>query len=82
MVQDNPVTPVIYTVPKIHEDLLRPPGRPIVPVNGSLTEPHSSMWTLALPSHLKNTSDFLKKLKDLFHVLWTCPACTQFTSHK
>ena len=41
MVQDNLVTPVIYTIPKIHEDLLHPPGRQIVPVNGSLTEPLS-----------------------------------------
>ena len=65
----NPRRPVIYTLPKIHKNLLHPPGRPIVSGNGSLTEPisqfvdsHIKDLVYALPSYLRDTMDFLHKL--------------------
>lgn len=86
MVQDNPIRPVIYTLPKIHKDLLHPPGRPIVSGIGSLTEPlsqyvdsHIKDLVYELPSHLKDTTDFLNKLKDC-HMDSTDFLCTMDVS--
>lgn len=69
MTPANPRRPVMYTLPKIHKNLLHPPGRPIVSGNGSLTEPisqfvdfHIKDLVYALPSYLRDTMDFLNKL--------------------
>ncbi|KAL2087323.1 hypothetical protein ACEWY4_018382 [Coilia grayii] len=69
--QMNPIRPVLYTLPKIHKNLLNPPGRPIVSGIGSLTEPlsqfvdaHIKDLVYTLPSYLRDTMDFLKKLSD------------------
>ncbi len=35
---DYPITAVIYILPKIHKDLINPPGRPIISRIVSLTE--------------------------------------------
>lgn len=73
LLQANPIRPVMYTLPKIHKNLLNPPGRPIVSGIGSLTEPlsqfvdsHIKDLVYGLPSYLKDTMDFLKKLSDCY----------------
>lgn len=63
---DNPVIPTFYTLPKIHKNLQKPPGRPIVAGIGSLT---ASMSTFvdhfirplaeAAPSFIKDTGHLL-----------------------
>lgn len=49
------ITPVIYMLPKIHEDNERPPGRPIIAGIGSLTE----MISTFIDSLLKTDSPFI-----------------------
>ncbi|CAJ0947396.1 unnamed protein product, partial [Ranitomeya imitator] len=55
----HPVIPVFYTLPKVHKDLARPPGRPIVASTNSLLSPLaitmdkilSPLVPLRVPSH-------------------------------
>ncbi|CAJ0936373.1 unnamed protein product [Ranitomeya imitator] len=68
----HPVIPVFYTLPKVHKDLARPPGRPIVASTNSLLSPLAiTMDKILSPlvpltqSYLKDTTHFLKSLRDL-----------------
>ena len=71
MLQKHPLRPIFYTLPKIHKSCVEPvPGRPIVAGTQSLTEPisqyidrHIKSMVSQLPSFLKDTTDFLNKLK-------------------
>nr|XP_055053666.1 uncharacterized protein LOC129438772 isoform X1 [Misgurnus anguillicaudatus] len=68
-----PVTPVLYTLPKIHKSYKDiPMGRPIVAAIGSLTENISAFvdyflqpLVINLPSYVKDSMDFLKLLKSI-----------------
>lgn len=69
---DHPVTPVIYILPKIHKNLEKPPGRPIIAGIGSLTEKISTFidfflkpHVVTLPSFIKDSMDLIKLLKDI-----------------
>ncbi len=61
-----------YTLPKIHKNRQKPPGRPIVSANGHPTE-HISEYVshvlnplaFKLPSYIKDTTHFLNKLSKL-----------------
>ena len=61
-----------YILPKIHKNKDNPPGRPMVSANSHPTE-HISQFVDAhlnplvpkLPSYIKDTTHFLKKLDDL-----------------
>ena len=73
MLNEHVRRPTIYTVPKVHK-VCTPsvPGRPIVAGNGSATEPisqfvdtHIKGLVQKLPSYLKDTTDFLNKLKSI-----------------
>ncbi|XP_078502402.1 uncharacterized protein LOC144756435 [Lissotriton helveticus] len=66
-----PMSPFLYTLPKIHKDRANPPGRPIVSSIGSVTE-HMSEFVdgfikplvVNLPSYVRDTTDILNKLQD------------------
>ena len=71
MIQDHAIRPVLYGLPKCHRNLQNPPARCIVSGIGSLTEPisqyvdsHIKGIVTTMPSYLKDTTDFLRKLKD------------------
>lgn len=73
LLQQHPVRPVFYTLPKIHKKCdITVPGRPIVAGCQSLTEGISQYvdWYIkpivwSLPSYLRDTSDFLSKLMNV-----------------
>ena len=61
-----------YILPKIHKNKQNPPGRPIVFANSHPTEnisqfvdSHLNPLVPKLPSYVKDTTHFLKKLDDL-----------------
>ncbi len=65
-------TPLFYMLPKIHKQLLSPPGRPIVASINSPTEKISHLvdtiigpLVCKIRSYLKDTRDFLKFIKSL-----------------
>ncbi|CAJ0936993.1 unnamed protein product [Ranitomeya imitator] len=67
---DHPVVPVLYTLPKIHKDLQRPPGRPIVLGRGSLCNKVAIFldrllrkFATSAPSYVRDTSDFIRSLE-------------------
>ncbi|CAJ0963058.1 unnamed protein product [Ranitomeya imitator] len=64
-----PVTPVIYTLPKIHKSLTNPPGRPIVASTDSILAPISiylekilTPLTRTMRSFILDTGHFLQTL--------------------
>ncbi|XP_056412693.1 A.superbus venom factor 1-like [Hyla sarda] len=57
--KESPITPVFYTVPKIHKDPLNPPGRPIVASVDSVLSPLSILLERTLTPLTKNTRAFL-----------------------
>ena len=68
---DNSVTPVFYTLPKVHKDFEdTPPGRPILAAIGSITEKISAFvdhalqpLVTALPSYTRDSMDFIEGIK-------------------
>ena len=67
---DKPKVGRFYILPKIHK--VNHPGRPIVSANGHPTEKISEFVDFhlrpdveALPSHLKDTTDYLKKMESM-----------------
>ena len=68
----HPITPVFYTLPKIHKNLEKPPGRPIVSGIDSLTAPLSSFVDFfirpineQLPSFVKDTGHMISIVESL-----------------
>lgn len=68
----NPIRPVIYTLPKIHKSLSDPPGRPIVAQTDSLWSPLSKFvdffikpYVQTLPVYIKDSTDFIMKISNL-----------------
>ena len=70
---DFPITPVFYTLPKIHKQFTDvPPGRPIVSAIGSLTENMSAFvdyflqpLVTNLPSYTRDSMEFIKMIKSI-----------------
>ncbi|CAJ0928488.1 unnamed protein product [Ranitomeya imitator] len=67
---NDPVTPTIYFLPKIHKDLVNPPGRPIVSGCGGLNEPtcrfldyYLKPCVEELPSYVKDSGEVLQRLQ-------------------
>ena len=89
---DKPKVGRFYLLPKIHK--VNNPGRPIVSANGHPTEKisefvdfHLRPHVEALPSHLKDTTDYLQKMESMnpflrgpFLFRWTLRHYT-LTSH-
>ncbi len=73
MCVEHLITPVLYTLPKIHKQYREiPPGRPIVAAIGSLTEKisafvdfHLQPLVTSLPSYIKNTMEFIELMKNV-----------------
>ena len=69
---ENPRTPQLYLLPKVHKNQNPPPGRPIISANQSPTERISAFVdTFIRPivttgkSYIKDTTDFINKLDDV-----------------
>ena len=67
-----PVTPIIYSLPKIHKHPTEPPLRPIVSGRGSLTEPLSKYVDFFLKDFLKDLPAYLGDTKDVLNCLSNC----------
>ena len=72
LVETKAKCPHFYTLPKIHKNAEAPPGRPIVSSIRAPTERISAFVDIvlkplvkSLPSYIKDTKDFLAKLKSL-----------------
>ncbi|CAJ0917088.1 unnamed protein product [Ranitomeya imitator] len=79
LVKQHPVTPVFYTLPKIHKHPLRPPGHPIVASTESLLSPLAitlekilSRLVPRIKSYLKDTTGFLTSLKNIGRLPINC----------
>ena len=69
---EDPKTPELYLLPKIHKKARPPPGRPVVSANNCPTEKISAFTDIFLKPHLpeirsyiRDTTDFIQKLNDL-----------------
>lgn len=78
---EQPRTPIMYFVPKIHKDMERPPGRPIVSSIDSILQPLAiyidsflQKIVKTLPTCLKDTTDFLNHIAEVNvgDVQWLC----------
>ncbi|CAJ0916116.1 unnamed protein product [Ranitomeya imitator] len=83
LINQHPVTPVLYILPKIHKDLHNPPGRPIVASTDSILNPLSiflekilTPYTHNTKSFILDTGDFLNKIRTLDTVPSTNILCT------
>ena len=69
---DNPKLGRFYLLPKIHKRLYNVPGRPVISNSGYFTENiaafldyHLQPLSQGVRSYIKDTNDFLRKLRDL-----------------
>ncbi|CAJ0962968.1 unnamed protein product [Ranitomeya imitator] len=59
LTNEYPIVPVFYVLPKIHKNLERPPGRPIVASTDSILSPLSILLEKVLTPLIKKTPAFL-----------------------
>ncbi|XP_053556368.1 uncharacterized protein LOC128647639 [Bombina bombina] len=71
-VTQYPRIPILYTTPKIHKTLHKPPGRPIVSAVQSLTQPVAQVIDILLQptvkgvrSYIADTNDLIRKMRDV-----------------
>ena len=72
LILESPRTPNFYLLPKIHKNVIPPPGRPIVSANGCPSERISQFvdhfiqpLVKKLPSYLRDSTHLINLLKDL-----------------
>ncbi|CAN2387397.1 hypothetical protein PRIEUP_LOCUS8431, partial [Pristimantis euphronides] len=91
LIKQHPVTPVSYTFRKIHKNLLKPPGHPIVSGIDSILAPLAIFLDRVLkplaastPSFIQDTTDFILKLESLSlstgDLLVSFDVCSLYTS--
>ncbi|CAJ0933463.1 unnamed protein product [Ranitomeya imitator] len=64
-----PITPVFYTLPKIHKNLENPPGRPIVASTDSLLSPLARYLEKILTPLIKGSKSFLLDTGSFLHLI-------------
>ncbi|CAJ0957842.1 unnamed protein product [Ranitomeya imitator] len=74
LMNQNPVTPVFYTLPKVHKSLINPPGRPIVASTDSILAPISIFHEKILTPLTKKTQSFILDTGHFLHSI------SQFTN--
>lgn len=72
LTNQHPVTPIIYSLPKIHKHLTEPPLRPVVSGRGSVTEPLSKYVDFFLKDFVKDLPAYLGDTKDTLNWLSEC----------
>ena len=87
LLDDTTRTSQLYLLPKIHKNVLPPPGRPIISANGCPTEKISQFVdhflnpsNKLLRSFVKDTTHFLKLLNDLGELPMNCILATMDVS--
>ncbi|CAJ0955405.1 unnamed protein product [Ranitomeya imitator] len=60
LINEFPIIPVFYVLPKIHKNLEKPPGRPIVASTDSILSPLSILLEKVLTPLIKRTPAFLQ----------------------
>lgn len=70
--EKTPKTPALYLLQKVHKNLIKPPGRPIVSGKGSILNNISIFldkvlrdYAIQSKSYIRDTSDFLLKIAQL-----------------
>ncbi len=71
---DKPKTPSFYLLPKIHKNILPPPGRPILSANDSPTERFSAFVDHFLQPYVPSISSFIKDAKDFVRKIESSPS--------
>ena len=71
LITKQPRIPYFYTIPKIHKDMTKPPGRPIVSGLNSILEPLSKYADSFLRPILQKTATYLKDTKEVLNLLNT-----------
>ena len=69
LVNDCPKIPYFYVLPKVHQNPLSPPGRPIVSGIGSILEPLSKFADAFLRPIVQKTGTYLRDTKDVLCLL-------------
>ncbi|CAJ0922348.1 unnamed protein product [Ranitomeya imitator] len=59
LTKEYPIIPVFYVLPKIHKNMTKPPGRPIVASTDSILSPLSILLEKVLTPLVKDTQAFL-----------------------
>ncbi|CAJ0966650.1 unnamed protein product [Ranitomeya imitator] len=79
----QPVTPVMYILPKIHKNLQNPPGCPMVALTDSILNPLSifldkllTPYTRVTKSFILDTGDFLGKIRNMSNIPCDSLLCT------
>uniref|UniRef100_A0A8C5MHD2 Reverse transcriptase domain-containing protein n=1 Tax=Leptobrachium leishanense TaxID=445787 RepID=A0A8C5MHD2_9ANUR len=66
---EHPKIPVFYFLPKIHKDLFKPPGRPIISGIGSVSSRLSEYIDHQLQPFVINTTAHLKNTTEILNIL-------------